>query len=337
MLTSEDIKQLNEFFKLTIATNTVQKISGGDVNETYLIESENKKFIVKTIHDDAYTKDYNVTLNELISSITFSEHIAQQFLGTENASSALFVKQNCVLKTPSGLFTVYPFSPGSIKENDAISLVMTQKIAEFLSLLHQTEPSFNYSFANKKIKIFKNIGQEIINLSLWSRIKQCSHKAFLFPKLNQIATHLLTSKATFLDSINQLEGTIICHNDLKPKNVLWEDERRFKIIDWETTGLFDPSADYLDTLLAWCTHYNGKEITLNQEKLQTFVSAYPLASHAELHKNLPIIFIKWYFWLAFCSKKMLENPKQWRHYYWHLCYSVNFIIFLINHEFFKKL
>lgn len=337
MLTFEDIRQLNNFFKLNIEATHIQKINGGDVNETYIADIEAKKYIIKKTHDNEYVEDYKVTLNEIINSITFSEHIAQQLLYTSQVSSALFVEQSCVLKTKSGLFIVYPFTPGQVKENDAVTVEMIKKIAVFLSLIHHSSFSFDRSFAEKKLAVFKNIGQEIINLSLWKKIKNISHKAYFFPKLNQIAEYLLTHKKIFADALEQLDGNVMCHNDLKPKNVLWDDEYHFGVLDWETTGLFDQHADYLDTILAWCTDYNGKKVVLNREKLQAFITHYPLKTHEELKKKLPLVFIKWYFWLAFCIKKMIQNPKQWKHYHWHIRYSINFIIFLINNDFIKQL
>ncbi len=337
MLTPEDIMQLNNFFKLNIKAATVQKINGGDVNETYIVESETKKYIIKKIHDHEYAKDYSVTLKQIISSITFSEHIAQQLLYTAQVSSALFAQQDCVLKSQSGLLIVYPFFSGKIKENNAISLEMIKKIAAFLALIHHKDFYFDHSFAEEKMKIFKKIGQEILDLSLWKKIKSLSHKAYFLPKLNQIAEYLLNNKKTFHEEIEQLVGNAICHNDLKPKNVLWTDEQLFAIVDWETTGLFDLHADYLDTLLAWCTHYNGKKVILNHEKAQAFIASYPIATQKDLKSKLPLVFIKWYFWLAFCIKKMIENPKQWKHYHWHIRYSINFIIFLINNDIFRQL
>lgn len=337
MLTLEDVMQLNNFFKLNIDAAAVQKISGGDVNETYVVENSTKKYIIKKIHDHEYAKDYSVTLQQIISSITFSEHIAQQLLYTTQVSSALFAQEDCVLKAKSGLLIVYPFLSGKVKENDAISLEMIKKIAAFLSLIHHTDFSFDPSFAEEKIKVFKNIGQEIIDLSLWKKIKNISHKAYFLPKLNQIAEYVLINKETFHDAINQLTGNVICHNDLKPKNVLWADEQHLAIVDWETSGLFDLHADYLDTLLAWCTHYDGKKLVLHREKAHAFIASYPVTMREDLKRKLPLVFIKWYFWLAFCIKKMIQNPKQWKHYHWHIRYSINFIIFLINNDIFKQL
>lgn len=336
MLTFEDIQQLNDFFKLAIDLNQIQTVQGGDVNETFIAVSNTKKYIIKKIHLQEYTKDYKVTTDEIINSIEFSEHIAQQLVYTTQVSSALLKKQGCVLKTKSGLLIVYPFISGAVKENDAISLEMIKRIALFLSLIHHTVFSFDKDFAVKKLTIFKNIGQEIINLSLWSKIKKYTHNAYFFPKLNRIADYLLINKQVFSSAITLLEGNTICHNDLKPKNVLWEDEQHFGVIDWETTGLFDSRVDYLDTLLAWCTHYNGNKIVLKTEKLQAFLTTYPMVP-AELKECLPIVLIKWYFWLGFCIKKIMLNHKQWKHYFWHIRYSINFIIFLIDNDIFKQL
>lgn len=336
MLTLEELKQLNDFFSLNIKSDTVQKISGGDVNETYLAVSHATQYIIKKIDDKAYARDYKVTVAEIISSIEFSEHIAQQLLYTEQVSSALFTKQGCVLKTETGLFIVYPCFSGTVKENEALSLEMIDKIANFLALIHHSSFTFDTAFASKKLDIFKNIGNTIIELSLWNKISKLTHKTYFFPKLHQVAQYLLTNKECLHSAIRSLEGQLICHNDLKPKNVLWKNEQYLAIIDWETAGLFDVTADYLDTLLAWCTHYDEKKIFIHQEKLQKFLLAYPIA-HDKLERALPVVLVKWYFWLACCVKKVMDNPRQWRHYYWHIRYSIHFIIFLISGEVFTSI
>ncbi|STX51011.1 putative aminoglycoside phosphotransferase [Legionella busanensis] len=336
MLTAEDIQHINHFFNLSLLNN-INKLSGGDVNESYLATDGVNQYIIKKIYESEHAKDYDIALDKIIESITFSENIAQQLLYTNHVAPAVFTQGKCVLKKGKNLFIVFPFIQGSVRENEEVSLNMVEKIAKFLAIIHRSSFSFDSQFAEEKMAIFKKIGHQIIALKFWGLIKAITQRRFFFPKLNFISTYLINNKNTLHQAMDNLKYEAICHNDLKPKNVLWQDEHNFGVIDWETTGFFDLNADYLDTLIAWCTLYNKNQIVLDLQKLKIFISTYPLKEINQLEKSMPVVLLKWYFWLAFCIKKIISNPKQWRHYQWHIYYSITLIIFLIEGDLVKQL
>lgn len=59
----------------------------------------------------------------------------------------------------------------------------------------------------------------------------------------------------------------LCHNDMDPKNVLWQGDD-FRIIDLECLGWADPRQEMLDLALAWAGW------PMSEEKFIAFVRAY---------------------------------------------------------------
>ncbi|GMK41502.1 hypothetical protein PCCS19_45590 [Paenibacillus sp. CCS19] len=64
--------------------------------------------------------------------------------------------------------------------------------------------------------------------------------------------------------------TVISHNDLDPKNVLW-DNRIPTIIDWECAGFINPMQDLIETALYWATDRAGNA---DQKRFLAFIHAY---------------------------------------------------------------
>lgn len=331
MLKTKELEFIKNEFQLPDKLELIKPLSGGDVNTAYLVACGTKKYVVKKINKEKYVKDYGVDISKLIQSLEFSEKIAAQLATTNHVTSAYFSGTKCVAQTEKHLILLYPQLEAEILENHAISINHVKDIAHFLQELHQSPLNFDQAFAQEKFSIFKEIGGKILDLSLWNNMFSFTHKTFFFPKLNTIADYLVTNKISLMKALSDIEADALCHNDLKPKNVLWENNH-FWVVDWETAGLFDRTSDYIDSLLAWCTIYENNRIRFDQTKLQTFMETYPLPDQNDLASTLNIVLIKWYFWLAFCMSKLIKDPKRFKSNLWHIRYSINFIIFLIEGE-----
>lgn len=329
MLKKDELEHIRQAFKLTDKLKVIKSLSSGDVNTAYLVSSGATKYVLKKINKEKYVKDYDVKIEKLIQSLVFSEKIAAQLSNTNHVTSAYFSGSDCIAETESHLILLYPNLDAVILENHSVSTSHVKDIASFLQTLHQTQLNFDHEFAEEKFKIFKEIGTKILDHDLWCKISTYTHKTYFFPKLNVISNYLLTHKDDFMKAIDSIEGRALCHNDLKPKNVLWKNNH-FWVVDWETAGLFDQTSDYLDSLLAWCTIYEKQQISIDENKLRAFMETYPLPDKNNLENHINVVLIKWYFWLAFCINKLIKDPKKFSNYLWHIRYAINFIIFLIN-------
>ena len=98
----------------------------------------------------------------------------------------------------------------------------------------------------------------------------------------------------------------LCHNDMDPKNVLWQGDD-FRIIDLECLGLADPRQELLDLAVSW----SGAEET----KFKAFVSAYYMAGGARLTDAALVYDSRRNYidWLAYNARRaLLDDPEERR-------------------------
>ncbi len=96
---------------------------------------------------------------------------------------------------------------------------------------------------------------------------------------NPALYRLLSPSRTLLYQSQQLQGQAvqalpelltICHNDMDPKNVLWNG-KEYRIIDLECLSYASPVLELLETALCWSGFDNGK---LDTGLLRAFIQAY---------------------------------------------------------------
>jgi len=150
-----------------------------------------------------------------------------------------------------------------------------------------------------------------------------------FEQIKKITRFILDTQDDLEQSINALSLDSVCHNDLKPKNVLWNKNKDFWIIDWEAACDFDHRADYLDTLLAWCIEENAGAFTINPDKVIAFQGPYYMAPE-ELHHAMNIVILKWCFWFYFCLLKAMQHPRRIPHYAYHAKSALGYLNLLIG-------
>lgn len=118
---------------------------------------------------------------------------------------------------------------------------------------------------------------------------------------------LVQVTAAMEDAIRRIPPlAALCHNDMDPKNVLWQGED-FRIIDLECLGYADPRQEMLDLAISWS---GGRE-----EPFKAFVSAYaaqggvfPADAAAVYDSRRNIL-----DWLAYNARRALfDDPEERR-------------------------
>ena len=111
--------------------------------------------------------------------------------------------------------------------------------------------------------------------------------------------------AAALDAARRLPPvTALCHNDMDPKNVLWQG-RDFRIIDLECLGGADPRQELLDLAIAWS---HGEAVCF-----KAFVSSYYAAGGARLTDAAYVYDSRRNIldWLAYNARRALsEDPEE---------------------------
>lgn len=332
MLSSLDKQLIARFYNVNLEKARIGTVGGGDVNTTFLIELPQKKFILKKIHLEQYIKEYQTSIHEIIQSIHFSEAVCQAYAFTEHVVPAIKGENGVLLLIHDYGYLLYPFVDGSILENTQITNTMVSRIGRMLSAIHHTPIEYEKVFSEKKQYRYTEAGLAILNNRHLEKLRYLSRLLPWSRRLSRAIRYLIHNKDDFKQAIYTMSRDAVCHNDLKPKNVLWQDEENFWVIDWEAAADFDFKVDYLDTLIAWCMEDIDGKLTINQDKVRAFTKAYPIPKDAQSKNTFLIVLLKWYFWLYFCISKAFKEPREFRHYYYHAKQALRIIDFLIENQ-----
>ncbi|KTD06866.1 phosphotransferase family protein [Legionella jamestowniensis] len=306
MITTTIIRQIEQFWDLQINQESLRNLSGGDTNKSFLANTSLGKCVIKDINIMQYIKDYQTNREELLQSLTFVENVAKNQHG--NVVCAVEGKKGVFLENKDNVFLLYPYRNGQILANEKIKTGMVSLIAAKLNEIHHTQENYDKAFAQQKGEKYYTIAEQLIMSKWWTLFSKLSQTTHLFPRLKSIANFLVCNQVLFFQALQEASLNALCHNDLKPKNVLWTTENNdFWILDWETASEFDYKIDYLDTLIAWSAEYSNNRLFLNPNKARAFQEAYPLMRE-ELQLSVYLVLIKWYFWLYFCIAKSLRHP-----------------------------
>ncbi|KTC88772.1 phosphotransferase [Fluoribacter dumoffii] len=328
MLNANEVKQLESNYDIQIIPQEIYSVSGGDINSTYLIKTSSGQYIVKRIALDEYVREYKTTIEDVKKSLCFSEQISKAQLAFGNAITAIEGEKGVLLETGPGVLMLYPYVEGTICEDQQISLNMVRSISRRLKTLHHATISYDHEFSSKKFAIYIDIVNQLVSHPGWNYLKLLT----IFPRLKTVISFMRDNRELLKKSIRHISKESVCHNDLKPKNILWtKDTKDYWIIDWEAAADFDHRTDYLDTLVAWCIEKKDSGLLLNPEKVTAFQEEYYIPKE-ELTHATNITILKWYFWLYFCISKCFKKPKEFSHYLYHANYSIHYIEFLIHQE-----
>ncbi|MDI9818814.1 MULTISPECIES: phosphotransferase [unclassified Legionella] len=330
-LSVQHIDEINRVLGLTLSSQNVSKISGGDVNQVYKLSDGVNAYFLKLINEKEYAKRFKINHDGLIKHLNFSEHIVRQLKEKMDIISALAIDNNCVVRIKPYLITVTPWLNAVTIDAKKLGLSHITKAAQTLNLIHHFEFTYDRELAVEKFELFKNIGRYVLHHKLWKLIHLFTHKRYIFPDLHRVAHYISDKKNTLLESLERLDANTLCHNDLKPKNVMWGRAMQFYLVDWETVGLFNKEADHLDSLIAWCTVLNEENtIQIDMQRTQCFLKNYPLADPSTLSNSLDIVLIKSVYWLAFCLDSLIKSPFNLKQYQAHIKESIKLCLMLFE-------
>lgn len=330
MISHLDKQRIEQYFHLNLENARIQGVCGGDVNTTFLMETTEKKFILKKIHFEQYVKEYRTNVQEVMQSIAFSESVCRAFAFLRHVTPAIEGAKGVLLNIHHYGYLLYPYVNGTTLENTQITDAMAAKMANILATVHNSIIDYDKAFSEKKQQRYREAGLALLDSP---HLEKLRHVGRLFPwsrRLSRAITHLIHHKDAFKNAIHRMQNHHICHNDLKPKNVLWQDESQYWVIDWEAAADFDVRVDYLDTLIAWCLERRDGILSIQQTKIQAFILAYPVPQGTQDDEVRLLVLLKWYFWLYFCVSKAFKNPREFRHYLSHASHALGVIDLLSN-------
>lgn len=330
MLTSADLHQLSRSHEMDFGSHpAISSVAGGDVSEAYLVEGHGARHFIKKTRIKSLPR-IATRPESAFEYIDFQEETVRQLGRSLPAVAALQTHDGgrFYTRTRHHILLLYPAVAGTAKAVGDVSPEMLGRIARALLRLHAAQPQFNAVLARERLEQYRNIGFSVLNSSLWKVLSRIPLPRKAFPHLSCALKYIAGQNVALAQAVKDISAVGICHNDLKPKNVLWQESGDFWIIDWDAVGLFDMAADHLDTALAWSTDFSEGALEFSPEKLQAFLQDYPLPDPGKFEHSRQLVTVKWCYWLIFSLQRLFLFQGEWKKNVWNVNYAVSFILFL---------
>ena len=217
----------------------ITKLTGGLMHKMFKVETDKGIYCIKILNPEVMQRKEaydNFVISEKISNLAKENNIP--------VSNALNINNNFINKFKEEYYMVFDFVDGKTLQDNEITIDHCKKIGKILSQIH----SLDYKSIN--LKENKKEYNNIINFSDYINN----------PKFNS-----MSYKDKFLDNYKKYESLqkranerlndandyyAVCHRDLDPKNVMWNNDSPI-VIDWESANISNPYLELVETALCW--------------------------------------------------------------------------------------
>ncbi len=265
----------------------IKKLTGGLMHQMYKVKTSNNVYAIKVLNREVISRleaYANFVTSENISNYLALNHI--------RVSNALKINNNYLNKYEEDYYMVFNFVNGKVLKDEEITIKHCAKIASVLAQIH----NLDYSELNLIPKITKYT--EIYDWS--SYLKNPNFNKMPYQELyldNYLKYASLQQRANErFNNINK--DYTLSHQDLDPKNVMWQDNEPI-LIDFEAATISCPYQELLEVALCWSGFLNN---IFSEEKFTTFIKTYL--------KERPLPDIDWYD--VICGN--LINRFNWLNY-----------------------
>lgn len=265
-----NIEKFCEISNLGIVTN-ITKLTGGLMHKMFKVETNKGIYAIKVLNPEVMSRE------EAYNNFVISETIAN--LAKDNGivvSSAISINNNYLNKFEDKYYMVFDFVAGKVLTDEEITIEHCRKIGEILSKIHSLDYS-NLGLDSEIVEYTRLYDWEsYINNRNFDRM---SYKELFLSNYKKYNSILKRANERFNDSNTVLT---ICHRDMDPKNVMWNNDNPI-VIDWESASLANPYRELLEDALCWSGFLSN---SFDEKKFIAVIEAYA--------KNKNIQDIEWF-------------------------------------------
>lgn len=250
---------------------SITKLTGGLMHKMFKVETDKNIYAIKILNKEVMEREEaydNFIISETISNLAKENNIP--------VSSAIKINENYLTKYQDSYYMVFIYIEGKTLQDNEITIQHCQEIGKLLAKIH----SLNYKEINlesEEIKYKKLYDWEGYTLEL--KFKDMSYQKEYLENYKKYNSLLKRANERFNNSNNTFT---ICHRDMDPKNVMWENNKPI-VIDWESATLANPYRELLEDALCWSGFLSNN---FEEEKF--------LAVFKEYQKERSIENIDWY-------------------------------------------
>ncbi|PWW05458.1 phosphotransferase family enzyme [Paenibacillus cellulosilyticus] len=270
-----------------------QPLSGGFMHRMYGIETGKDKFAVKVLNP--------LIMQRPTAKDNFirSERIACKAANSVPAAAAIQHNGESVHEIEEYQMQAFEWVEGILLHPKDISIEHCTVIGSILADIHHTD----FSSLNIAYPAAHNEQQQM-NWSDYLTQGETNQCVWVEPLRSMIDKLYEWDDQAHRAAVKLAAHMVISHNDLDPKNVLW-DGLNPTLIDWECAGYVNPMQDLIETSLYWATDANSLAV---QERFLAFIHAYK-AKAATLETDWRTVLMSGFAgklgWLAYSLRRSL--------------------------------
>lgn len=217
------------------------RLYGGLMHKMYRVATEGGVYAVKRLNTHVMARE------SAAANFAAAEELERKLEGTDlPLLPALTIGGRKMQEVGGDFFYVFPYFDGKALADEHITPAHCEIVGEVLARLHNAE---------RKVA---PVERETLNFD-WDGFD-----------LTQEDQQLLQDMQTAANGAVLPPLLSICHNDMDPKNVLWNGTD-CRIIDLECLGYGSPYLELLETALCWSGYESGE---VDMDRFFAFVSAY---------------------------------------------------------------
>lgn len=282
------LERMCSVLALGTLTEEPRRLSGGFLHRMYAVFTDKGKYAVKLLNPFIMQRE------TAMGNFRTAEHFERIL---ENAGlpvlPALTFGGEKMQQLDGQYFYVFDWFDGRALKPAEITAVHAEKIGRTLAEIHGIERHTAEETAEELAIDWTDLTQKL-------EVADAELGALLLENLS----FLLSRQELANRAVRKLPPVrAICHNDMDPKNVLWNGMEH-RVIDLECLGYGDPFIELTETALCWA---GLDDCRIDPELFCTFVRAYKAAG-GELPEDWDALFDAnsgRLGWLAYCVERAL--------------------------------
>lgn len=217
----------------------IEKLSGGLMHKMFKVKTTTATYAIKVLNrevmnrEDAYN---NFVVSEKISNLAKENNIP--------VSSAISIEGNYLTEFENIYYMVFNYVEGKTLSDKEITVEHCKKIGTVLAKIHNLDYQklglTEERVAYKRLYDWEGYALEV-------NFNKMSYREEYLKNYKKYNSILKRANERFNDA-NTV--STICHRDMDPKNVMWNQGVPI-IIDWESATLANPYQELLETALSW--------------------------------------------------------------------------------------
>ena len=251
------IKKLIKNCKLGNLQKEPSRVSGGLLNRMYKIQTDKGTFAIKLLNPEVMKRENakrNHTFAETVSNIAKDNNVS--------CLPAKIINGEILQQVDGYYFLIFDWFEGNTITKNELTIEKTKKVAKELLKIHKVY----FGELREKCETYYNTN--IVNWEFY--IEKVDNKKIKELLLNNIQKFRELDKQSIKSLKTISKNMVVSHRDIYLPNILWDSNENPVIIDWESSGLINPSMEVIDT--AW--NLSEEQKYFDKDKFDAFVTTY---------------------------------------------------------------